>query len=94
MTLEELKRNLTFEMNKHKNDTVYTGDINISAMCRDVLDVLATVEKEIREQTIDECIKELTTNALLIKSCDALCGYNCAITTLKIFKGGGLNVEN
>ena len=40
MTREEIIRNLKYEMEKHKNDRVYTFGTNISAMCKDILNYL------------------------------------------------------
>lgn len=37
---EELIRNLTYTMEKHKSDNVDTFGTNISAMCKDILDYL------------------------------------------------------
>ena len=40
MTREEIIFNLTYTMEKHKNDKVNTFDTDISRMCKDILDYL------------------------------------------------------
>ena len=37
MRTEEIIRNLNYTIKKHSNDRVFTGQTNISAMCKDIL---------------------------------------------------------
>lgn len=45
MTKEELTRELESLKAKHSNDKHYTGQLNISDMCADILDVLGKCEE-------------------------------------------------
>ena len=45
MTREELIKELENVKEKHKNDKHFTGELNISDMCTDVLDALSRCEE-------------------------------------------------
>ena len=78
MTREEIIRNLKYTMEKHKNDTVSTFEINISAMCKDILDCL-------EQEPCDDAISRqaVLEKAVYTETEEGWCGYTVDVDFIK-----------